>query len=252
MLKSLEPLESREVRESVQSLESLAPPEPLQSSESLRSQASTDPSLVAGSAQTYHARVYATEADRYGVAGPLGGYWVTTAASCLLQPAVGDTVLVSMAGQDGYILAVLVQADPGHSDLCVPGNVRLSATRGTLTVTARDGLKLAGGSALMLDAKTASLNTQSLSIHAQTMQLAGDTQHSFWRNRHDVAHTHSSVATRMECRSQDRVTRISGNDELAAGSQRILVQGDWRVRARNADVRARKRASLDGKQVQLG
>lgn len=208
--------------------------------------------LVAGGAQSWHARVYAKDANRYGVAGAFGGHWVTVAASCLLQPAVGDQVLISMAGLDGYILAILVQADPSQSELQVSGNARLSARQGTLTVAAREGLKLAGGSALTLEAEAASLTTQSLGIQAQTMQLAGDTQHSFWRERHDVAHTCSSVASRMDYHSQDRVTRITGHDELATGSQRILVQGDWRVRARNTDIRARKRASLDGKQVQLG
>lgn len=222
-------------------------------------EAAQDATFVPGGAQSYHARVYAKDAERYGVAGPLGGYWVSVAASCLLQPALGDQVLVSMAGQDGYILAVLVQADASRSEVRVSGNVQLSAAQGTLTVAARDGLKLAGGPALILDGKatrltadTASVTAESLGIHARTMQSTGDTQHSMWRERHDVAHTYSSVATRLECRAQDRVTRISGHDELAAGSQRIVVQGDWRVRARNADVRARQRASLDAEHVQLG
>lgn len=211
-----------------------------------------DTPTAAGAAQSWHGRVYARDGDRYGVAGAFGGYWVAVAASCLLQPAPGDQVLVSMTGQQGYILAVLEQADASQSELHLPGNAQLLAAQGTLTVAARDGLKLAGGAAVMLDAPTVRLATPRLDVHARTMRVTGDTRHSIWRERHDVAHTHSSVVARIDCRVHDRVTRISGHDELAAGSQRIVVQGDWRVRARHADVRASQRASVDAAQVQIG
>lgn len=211
-----------------------------------------DNGSFAGGAQNCHARVYAKDGERCGVAGPLGGYWVAIAASCLLQPEVGDKVLVSMGAGEGYILAVLEQADTSQADLRMPGHARLSAPQGSLTVAARDGLKLAGGPAVALEAQSTSLVTGSLAVHARSMQLAGDSHHSVWRERHEVAHIRSTVAVRMEYRAQDRRTRISGHDDVAAGSQRIVVQGDWRVRARSADVRARKRASIDAEHVQIG
>lgn len=205
-----------------------------------------------GGAQAYHARVYGREGDRYGVAGSVGGYWVAVAASCLLQPAVGDLVLVSMAGQDGYILAVLVQAEPDVSELRVRGDTRLMTEDGTLTVAASKGLRLAAGEALSIDARTIGLTSGALNVHARSVLMTGETHHSVYRERHDVAQYQRSVAVRTEVHSKDRLTRVSGHDELALGSQRIVVQNDWRVRAQHVDIRASKRASLDAEQVQLG
>lgn len=208
--------------------------------------------MAAGLVQTCYARVYAQAEGRYGVAGPLGGHWVQVAASCLLQPDVGDRVLVSLAGTEGYILAVLAQADPDQSSLRLSGNARIYADRGTLTLGAREGMAVMAGPALSIQARDARLTANTLGLQARTMRMTGDTCHSVWREHHDVAKLHRNVSLRSEQQAHDRVTRVSGHDELSAGSQRILIQKDWRVRARNTDIRARERASVDAGQIHLG
>lgn len=210
------------------------------------------PYEVAGVARCFHARVYSKDGSRYGVAGTMGCYWLPVAVSCLLQPAVGDTVLISISDEGGYILAVLAQANSEHSELRLPGSARLAAKTGSLTLSAAQGVKIEAGSGLQLQARAASFAFEVLGIRAQRMQVTGDSQQTVWRERRDFIEHQLVVTGQTEQRSGARVTRIVGHDECSAGSQRIIVQRDWRVRAGGVDIQADKKVSLDGQQVQLG
>lgn len=207
---------------------------------------------LAGQACTYHARVYSQNGKNFGVAGPMGCYWLPPAASCLLQPCVGDTVLVSIGPEHGYILAVLEQAEDQPSEVRLPANSQLHAPNGTLTINAPKGLRLNAGTGLKVQAKAASFSFDVMGLQAQRLQVSGDSLRTVWRERHDFAQQQLTVTMRSEQRSGTRTTQITGHDEHSAGSQRILVQRDWRVRANTVSLLAQSKASLDGKQVQLG
>lgn len=207
---------------------------------------------IAGQASTYHARVYSQNGNKYGVAGPMGCYWLPPAASCLLQPGVGDMVLVSIGPEHGYILAVLEQAAGQHSEVRLPVNSQVHAPDGPLTINAPKGLRLYAGTGLKVQAQAASFTVDVMGVQAQRLQVSGDSLRSVWRQRHDFAQQQLTVNIRTEQRSGTRTTQITGHDEHSAGSQRILVQRDWRVRANSVSLLAQGKASLDGQQVQLG
>ena len=55
--------------------------------------------LIDRPATLRHARINAVEAERFGVVSSDGHrYWLKPALGCLLQPALGDRVLVSLDG----------------------------------------------------------------------------------------------------------------------------------------------------------
>lgn len=217
------------------------------------SSAATDTSAaITGQARTYHARVYSQNGKSYGVAGPMGCYWLVSAASCLLQPNVGDTVLVSIGPEHGYILVVLEQAQNQSSEVRLPANSQLHVPNGTLTINAPKGVRLNAGVGLKVQAKAASFSFDVMGLQAQRLQVSGDNLRTVWRQRHDFAQQQLTVNIRTEQRSGTRTTQITGHDEHSAGSQRILVQRDWRVRANSVSLLAQGKASLDGQQVQLG
>lgn len=215
-------------------------------------EAGASPSPAAGAVQCYYAQVYGQDGQRYGVAGAMGCYWLPVAASCLLQPAVGDTVLISLCLDDGYILAVLTQAAGRPAEVRLPDASCLTAGAGALTIRAGRGVRIEAGSALQVQAQAASFAFDVLGVQARSLQASGETYRSAWRDRQEFIQYQVTLTGRTEQRSAARVTRVDGHDEHSAGSQRIIVQRDWRVRAGHIDMHADKRASLDAPQIQLG
>src|SRR5690606_3243210 len=81
-----------------------------------------------GQARQYHARLVMHEGRRYCALTDEGAIWVAPAACCLLDPAVGDVALVSIAGTNGYILSVLERGRPEQAAvMSVPGTLQLRA-----------------------------------------------------------------------------------------------------------------------------
>src|SRR3546814_9921112 len=79
-----------------------------------------------GQARQYHARLVMHEGRRYCALTEEGAIWVVAAAGCLLQPAVGDVALVSVAGMGGYVLSVLERGRPDQAAVVsVQGTLRL-------------------------------------------------------------------------------------------------------------------------------
>src|SRR5690606_37590882 len=73
--------------------------------------------VVALQAALHHVRVRSVEDGLYTVVCATGLYRLPAAAGCLLQPQVGDLVLISLSGGSGYVLNVLEQAEPDHATL---------------------------------------------------------------------------------------------------------------------------------------
>lgn len=95
----------------------------------------TSPQITAfvGETQLYQAQVYAVDGEKYGIVSALGCFWLPIAASCLLQPAIGDTVLVSQTGLEGYVLAVLQRTKNHPAVVLLPENTQLDAQQLQIT-----------------------------------------------------------------------------------------------------------------------
>lgn len=104
-----------------------------------------------GAAQLSQAQVYAVESEKYGVVSALGCFWLPTALSCLLQPEVGDTVLISQADQEGYILAILKRTKTTKAIINLPNSTHIKA---------KHGLQIDSGSLFSIKTKLALLQAE--------------------------------------------------------------------------------------------
>ncbi|CAM3850308.1 DUF3540 domain-containing protein [Bordetella bronchialis] len=204
-------------------------------------------------ARMYHARLVMRDGARYGALTEEGASWVTAAAGCLLQPEVGDLVLLSVAAGQGYILTVLERGTP-ESIACIeiPGSLRLSVPDGRLEVQARQGVALDAGDALSLRAQSATAAFDRAEVASESLRLAGQDMHTCWTTRTDVSGTRLDIATRGETHLAQSVRRIAGHEDVSAGSLRQTVDEDWSVQAATADLKARDRVAIDAGSVQIG
>jgi hypothetical protein len=204
-------------------------------------------------ARMYHARLVMRDGARYGALTDEGAFWVAPAAGCLLQPDVGDLVLVSVAGGQGYILTVLERGTPeAIARIEIPGSLRLSTPAGRLELEAAQGVSLDAGPSLSLKAQEASAAFQHADVRSESLRVAGDTLHATWNSRTDVSGTRLDIATRGETHLAESVRRIAGHEDVSAGSLRQTVSEDWSVQAATADLKATDRVAVDANSVQIG
>jgi hypothetical protein len=194
------------------------------------------PVVEAGRAQLHHVKVQALQGEACVVICADGLFVLPVAAGCLLQPNPGDTVLASISDGDGYIIQVLVRHAGTPARLRVQGDAELRAQNGQLTLAAH----------------TVDLHADTLSVRAERLIETGERRESNWTSQVEIAHHQQSFITRRDMHIERSVRRVAEHEEQSAGSVRLVVAQDWRVRANTADLLGGRRVKVDAETVQLG
>lgn len=204
-------------------------------------------------AALHHGRVSATDGKLFGVSFAGGHARARVAAGCLLQPCVGDKVLVSVAEDETYILNVLERRDTdAPADLQFEGSVRLTARGGSIELRADEGVDISAAAHLWLSAPQAQLGFGSAALTAAELDMTGMRLHSTWRQVSESAVRSRRTAERAEEYYGEAVEVVARHQEIRARSQRLHIDTDWSVRTDNATIRAENHARVDGKRVHLG
>lgn len=174
------------------------------------------------------------------------------AASCLLEPAVGDTVwVVGEPGQEGWVLAVLERSQGSATAITVPGDLSVAAT-GRLTLAGAEGVDLTSakglrlhGDAMEVQARTAHVTLRDLTVLARTVfaSLVEVTR---------VGRVLQLLVDRVTQRSQHSVRAIEGLDSTRAGTVDLRAQGRANIQATHALVNGKDLVKMDGGQIHLG
>ena len=178
---------------------------------------------------------------------------IRRAASCPLEPAVGDRVwVVGEAAGSLYAIAVLERAEPAApAVLAFPGDVAIAAG-GRLTLTAEDGLDLAtpaeasvSAGELHVQARTGRAAIEELSLFARTVRASLD------KLTH-VGRALELFVDRVTQRSEHSVRAIAGVDRTSAETIDYRAERTAHVRAEHALVDGKELVKLDGGQIHLG
>ncbi|MGE8186823.1 DUF3540 domain-containing protein [Pseudomonas sp. NPDC086278] len=200
-----------------------------------------------------HVRINAVDGDRFGVVSAEGyRYWLRPALGCLLQPAVGDTVLVSLTGQEGYILSVLERSQPQAAQISVPGDLRLSLAQGALSLETRDGLTLDAGTILAVQSRRTVAHLGDAQIGVDTLGVIGEKVESHWVERHESAVYHSEQAVRHNAEYGDARRVVEGHETLSARSVHQYVEKDWSLQGETLDLFAEVTVAVRSDRIKLG
>lgn len=199
-----------------------------------------------------HARINAFDGERFGVVSTGHRYWLKPAFGCLLQPAIGDTVLISVAGDNGYILTVLERTQPQASELRVSGNMQLCVPDGALSIETRDGTVLDAGSLLAIKTDKLVGTVTDAALALQALNIQGEHCNSQWIEHNQSAVRHQQQAIRHHAEYGDSIRRVERHEDLSAGSVRQRVKKDWSLRGETLDLFADVTVALDGERIKLG
>jgi hypothetical protein len=173
-----------------------------------------------------------------------------TAASCLLQPRKGDTVLLACL-EDGTQVVLAVLFRTGEARLNLPAQSTLECS-GRLTLRCGESLNLQSGRNMRLHteeldvaAKNCGLRALSVKSVAESIDICCNTLYSYGQSVLSV------FASLTQCLGTSR-RMVEGEDETQAGSSTVIAKENVTVMSKNKLALAEETARTDAKLIQLG
>ncbi len=198
--------------------------------------AETSPGLHFGTTLSNAAGIVVATAD--------GPATASRAASCLVAPEPGDTVLLCTAGPETFVLAVLVRATP--SALTVT-----PADCGDLVLSA-DVLRLAARSELQAAAPSVAVHTRAVRVVADVATLLGRLMTVAGKRLRTTVEIQETAAETQSSKVGTRVSIVDGTDVLEAAAVSQRVAGTLTSHAGVAVLTADTDIRLDAQRVSVG
>lgn len=198
-------------------------------------------------------RITRVQGALFTVLSGSAGYDACRAASCLLEPQEGDTVLLSIVpGRRTYIVAVLEREAEGGGRLAFQGDTELQVRNGTLVVAAADGIDLVSTAAVRVTSEELKVTTRAANVVVDQLGLVGAAVQAHVQRVKVVAETIDQAADRVVQRLKRAYRFVAEMDQTRA--QRIDLSADksLNLHAENAVVTAQELVKVDGSQIHMG
>ncbi|MGH8372768.1 MAG: DUF3540 domain-containing protein [Gammaproteobacteria bacterium] len=188
----------------------------------------------------------------FGLSAETGQLTARRAASCLLEPTAGDSVLaVQTSHGNWYVLSVLTRGDT-PSIISVPADSVIRSDQGSLTLAAQTSLALAGG-------ERVSITTTALEVQAEQAQAsfsvlratAGLIEATATRVR-NVADLFETFADCIRQRAGSMYREVKDLDHLKAGQIYYNAETVLNMRGKHSVLSAEGEVKIDGTRVHLG
>lgn len=181
------------------------------------------------------------------VRGALGDTLARQATSCLVEPSLGDRVLVAAEERgDAFVLAVLEQRSPEVTTIAVEGDLQLRAARGKVTVAAQEGIEL-------LTAAAVSVASRALEVSAaEAISVIGGAV----KAEVDKVKLYATAVDGFYERWSQRVKRsyrtVEELDQVKARHIDYAAQGTVQLRGETTLVSAHDLVKLNAEQIHVG
>lgn len=178
---------------------------------------------------------------------------IQRAASCPLEPAVGDRVwVVGEAAGSLYAIAVLERARPSEpATLAFPGDVAITAG-GHLTLHAKAGLDLVTPATTTVSADELDVRARKGRAAIEELSLFARSVFASLAKLTHVGRVLELLVDRVTQRSQHSMRSIEGLDHTSAQTLDYRAERTANIRAEHAIVDGKELVKLDGGQIHLG
>ncbi|MCR5813219.1 MAG: DUF3540 domain-containing protein [Desulfovibrio sp.] len=194
------------------------------------------------------ARVQHVEGDMVLTVGPAGLVKAVRAAGCLLLPEPGDTVLLALTGSGrAWVVSVLVR-EHAQASLRLPDASSLSC-RELSVQTEKTSLN---AETLSLSGSELSMAAGHVTISSRLLSLGGRVLLQGFAFVRTLAGTLSEHLLRRNSRIGSLSEHVEQLSERHSGRVRETIDTSYRLRAENADVRAKEQIDLDARHIKLG
>lgn len=183
--------------------------------------------------------------DGVAVATPFGEVTARRAASCLVRPEAGDSVLLSVDDRGGaWVLSVLIRAGAAPTPLELEGDAVLRIRGGGLTIAPDTELACVTGRAA-LHAGVAEVTVDKVSLTARLFS-------SQVERVKRVAGTVDDISREFTRRVVNYFRFTTENEERQARSSRQLVDETMTIHSRNTVIVSEEHVKIDGELIHMG
>lgn len=174
------------------------------------------------------------------------------AASCLLKPETGDTVLLAGDSTRVFLLAVIEQADATIAHIEMPGDVLLSAAQGNITMHSARQVTLQGESGLMMRTDQLALRANKGDCAVDEMQYTGRELKGTVGVARLIGQLCETVVDRVVQISRNAFRMVEQMDQTKVGYLDYEAEEVARVHAKTTMLTAEKLAKIDAAQIHVG
>lgn len=197
------------------------------------------------------ARVMDAGEDICRLSGTAGSFTARRAASCLLQPAAGDTALVADVDGSLWVLAVLVRGD-SPAVVPLPADSTVKVAGGSLKLTIPEELTLAAGRQLSAVAPEVSVQAARAGLSLGALQLAAGLVEATVDQVKTLAGFLDTVAERVRLKAGSSHREVEDLEHLQAGQLYYSIKNVLNMRGKHAVMSAEGEVRLDGERIHLG
>lgn len=175
----------------------------------------------------------------------LGLITAERAVGCLLDPHVGDEVLLSVDGAgSAFILSILRRPEGTEAIVSFDGPASFRVAQGNLTLAAQGEIGLAAGR-VAVDAEKAVVRLGLVSLVAERLE-------SQVKRIKSVSKSVDAVCRRLTQRLGNSFRYVEEHDETQAQTQRVLVEDLLTMHSKNAMIVSEEHVTVNAEQIHLG
>ena len=175
------------------------------------------------------------------------------AASCLLVPAPGDTVLVAGPDDDTLcLIAVITQADSRQATLAVDGELTLASRRGGVALRGAGALELQSDAAIGIRAPEWNLSAERAQCKVSQLDYQGaEVRFSVLVSRF-VGRACEAVLDRLQLLTRSSFRVVEETEQVRAGHIDMQSATTLRLHAKNTLVTSTEIVKVDAEQIHMG
>ena len=184
---------------------------------------------------------------------PTGDLDATRAASCLLEPAEGDRVLVAGSRREGwYVLAILARDDGASAAVALDGDLTIRLGSGRFVVAAQEGVELVSGTSVSVVSGRVDVHAADGNVALGRLTFLGTLVRAEIESIKLFASQLDAVVERVAERVKRSFRTVEETDQVRAERIDYAAQKSMSLHAENALVTAKELVKLDGEQIHVG
>jgi len=189
-----------------------------------------------------------------GVEDESGTAWTCRrAASCLLQPQPGDTVMIS--GPDRlrvWLIAVVEQADATASRIDAPGNVVLASATGSVSIESASDVRLRAVGAVDMQAAQWKLEADLAQCRVDEMHYTGRQADATVGHTRIFGKVFETVADRVMQMARSAFRIVDETEQVRVGQMDVEAEHSVRIHGQHTLVTGTDLVKVDASQIHMG